>query len=142
MSSEYAVFGQSAQDFCRRLERLTLHPEVIEGDRIQWRKLGFSTQGVNIVLTKLEYTTPGDNFSQCLSALLNQASAAPCADANAKEQILSQLRGCKVAVGVTANPWNEGIVFDVVSQIALIVEGVIFNGTALLSNDEDILLAI
>jgi hypothetical protein len=115
---------------------------VVVGSPNAWTVLSVQSVSSSLRLTTMRRVRPGDEFSKLVLGLHNHFRKAAEREGQAGRLALNRVAGLQLAVGVVAEPaidheeWMERVILST----AQAMEGLIFNGHALLASDGTLVL--
>jgi hypothetical protein len=115
----------------------------LDGDFDKWStiKLQFDKSELRFMASVRE--RPGDEFSKMILGMYNYFSNVDTNASNNKGYILKNIGETKLAIGVVGDPQfsEEDGHFDCILAVAEKIEGIIFNGEAMLDFKGDMILS-
>jgi hypothetical protein len=143
--AEYCTILGSKDAFNEVLDRLrqvSSAPVGVIEDAGRWHKLVLKGKRSMLTLNSIERDKPGDEFSDVQLGLHDLFWNVETDAEEKKKTVLNAISACVLAIGVVAEPAldeSEGH-FACILDVAKIVKGVIFNGSAILDSDGRLLL--
>lgn len=143
MAEYCTIFGQNADyaGVLRRIRETSVAPVGVVGEESRWKKLVLKGRQSTLTLNSMEREKPGDDFSKLVLSTHNFLRKSS-SDSASKDSVLKAVSACSIAVGVVAEPAldeSEGHMACVL-DVARIIKGMIFNGSAMLDSDGALLL--
>ena len=142
--SEYCTIFGKTPDYAgvlSRVRRVSAVPVGVIGEEGHWRKLVLRGSHATLTLNSMQREKPGDDFSKLILSTHNFLSKVEAA-APTREAVLKAISSCAIAVGVVAEPAldeRDGHMACVL-DVAGILNGMIFNGSAMLDANGALLL--
>jgi hypothetical protein len=143
MAEYCTIFGQDADyaGVLRRIRETSVAFVGVVGDESRWKKLVLKGRHATLTLNSMEREKAGDDFSKLVLSTHNFLRKS-CSNSTNKDSVLKAVSSCSIAVGIVAEPAldeREGHMACVL-DVARILKGVIFNGSAMLDSDGVLLL--
>jgi hypothetical protein len=124
--------------------RLAIEASIPAGWRLEISKLRMTVKSPDktLVLTSLRRVRPGDEFSRLKLSLFGFFDRIKTPHKFLKKKLLNDISLVDLLIGVVAHPDAEGPDprFDVIFAVAQSVDGMIFNGDAMLNSDGQIIV--
>jgi hypothetical protein len=126
----------------QRLRELSAAPVGVIGEEGRWEKLVLRGKNGTLTLNSMEHEGAGDRLSQLRLGLHDFFWNVETTAADRKRTVLEAIASCALAIGVVAEPAFDEAErhFDCVLNVAKAVDGVIFNGVAMLDCDGRLVL--
>lgn len=144
MSEYCTIFG--AKRHCAaaldRLQQMPSHGLEIVGEKARWKTLLLRGKTATLAFTSMERQEPGDEFSRLILSTHDFFRKIGATEKSKQEAVLRAIGSSTIVVGVVADPAfveEEGH-FECVLDVARILDGLIFNGTAMLDSEGNLLL--
>lgn len=115
----------------------------IDGDFDKWDTIKLKFDQSELRFKKSVRERPGDKFSKMILGMHNYFRNVDTKASNNKEHILQNVGETKLAIGVVADPEfsEEDGHFDFIFAVAEKIDGMIFNGEAMLDPKGDMILS-
>jgi len=107
---------------------------VVEGEG-HWKKITVQSDDGWLILNSLEAHTPGDEMSKLLLGMSNYFNKVNTQAETSKKKAIELIGSCVLAIGITAEPAFSVGQTDLILKVASAIDGVLFNGYALLDSD-------
>lgn len=144
MSESCTIFSssQSYAQILQTLRELSAPIKLIDGEDSQWRSVQTQSGTSELTFNSLTRVTPGDRFSKIILGAHNFARNISQSHETNRQRVLAGITQAQLLVGVVATPkFNEAEHhLDYVFGVAKSIDGLIFNGSAFLDSDGNILL--
>jgi len=123
----------------RSTERATV--EAVES--VERSTAWIATDGDSTVrFNPLVHQVRGDKFSRIVFGAYNAAKAAIDKQGHAADELLNTIAGCKLIIGIVAEPELDGFAAVCISNVAEAVGGVVFNGEDFMDPNGSVLLSL